>query len=896
MHWSESLHFKLTLCQLCLLVVMIGSTIAVMFTVERSLLIEEGKDLAEQLGNRVVSDLETRTALAESLTTSLANLGEKLGTDVDTYKNVMPHVIDYEGNEDFIAGGGIWPEPNAFSPGVERRSFFWGREPNGTMKYFDDYNDPAGRGYHKEEWYVPATHYPPGKSFWSKSYVDPHSQQPMVTCTVPMHNEGRLAGVATVDLKLEGLGAMLHDASDVMRGYMFLVDRNNKFLTFPDLEVVTRNHVDDDGHSVVEFLTASDVAQENTSFSSVADALAGVNRRILEAANLAAPEATEIVRDIEKRSDQISREEARLIVAVLNDPLGEATVSSNEIERLFLDDCLLFDEPIMVSIFHMPTTYWKLIVVTPMSKFYAPADAATLKVGSYVIGLELSALLIMFFVSKRLFIRPLRRLSDQLRKMSASKDNFNERLCDTSQSELGQLAYHFNRRTDFLFETLNDLENARDQLEDRVTERTATLESTMTALQDANSQLIVAKDAAEVASKCKTDFLANMSHEIRTPMTAILGFSENLLDTSQSEQERLNCIHIIRCNGAFLLDLINDILDLSKIEAGKMTIERTTCEPCRIIAEVASLMSVRADAKSLSFDLEYEGAIPATIQSDPTRIRQILINLVGNAIKFTETGSVRLVTRLVHDHDVPHLRFDVIDTGCGMTQCQKSTLFQAFTQADSSITRQFGGSGLGLYISKRFAEMLGGDITVAATEKGAGSTFRVTVASGTLDGVCLHDDAMSMTVIADSANIAPEVSQVALPGCRILLAEDNVVNRVLIVGMFKKLGAEVIVAENGELALNAAMASHEKGDPFDVILMDMQMPVMDGYEATERLRQKGYTGPIIALTAHAMASDREKCIQAGCTDFATKPINRAKLIETIRQHLVPVEAASQVAG
>ena len=302
-------------------------------------------------------------------------------------------------------------------------------------------------------------------------------------------------------------------------------------------------------------------------------------------------------------------------------------------------------------------------------------------------------------------------------------------------------------------------------------------------------------------------------------------------------------------------------------------------------------MRVRADAKGLPFNIEYIGVIPETIQSDPTRLRQILINLIGNAIKFTEVGAVRLVTRFVDRCDVPCLQFDVIDTGRGMTQEQAAKLFRPFMQVDTSTTREFGGTGLGLTISKRFAELLGGDITVVKTDLGVGSTFRATVATGSLDNVKMLEDPMSVTVVADDSGSVTRITSSDLNGCRILLAEDNLTNQALVVGILKKAGAEITTVKDGKLALDAALEARDNGNPFDIILMDMQMPVMDGYEATGQLRQKGYTGPIIALTANAMDSDRKKCIKAGCDDYATKPINRTKLIETIRQQLIPAEAA-----
>jgi PAS domain S-box-containing protein len=397
--------------------------------------------------------------------------------------------------------------------------------------------------------------------------------------------------------------------------------------------------------------------------------------------------------------------------------------------------------------------------------------------------------------------------------------------------------------------------------------------------------------AAEAANRSKSEFLANMSHEIRTPMTAILGYVDLLSEAcarqcSVSHEGIGDPLEVIRQNAHHLLHIIDDVLDLSKIEAGKLTIEQMRCSPCRIVAEVASLMRVRAAAKGLTLHVAFDGPIPDSIQSDPTRLRQILLNLVGNAIKFTEVGSVRLAASLQEtDQGDSMLRFQVVDTGIGMSEPTLNRIFRPFTQADTTTARQFGGTGLGLTISKRLAELIGGEVCVQST-LGQGTTFTVRVPTGPMDNAHLLDatECESATAPRETKN---SLEGRGLPrGCRVLLAEDGPDNQRLIAFVLRKAGAEVTIAENGRQAVDMALASGEENRPcpFDVILMDMQMPVMDGYEATRELRRLGYSGPVIALTAHAMSDDRRKCLDGGCSEYLTKPIDRQLLLQTVAHY------------
>jgi len=427
-----------------------------------------------------------------------------------------------------------------------------------------------------------------------------------------------------------------------------------------------------------------------------------------------------------------------------------------------------------------------------------------------------------------------------------------------------------------LFRHLQDSRESLRSLSEELTEQTAL----------ANS---MAADA-EAASQAKSEFLANMSHEIRTPMTAILGYADLLAEDSEileSPARRDETINTIRNNANHLLAIINDILDMSKLEVGKMTVERIETDPIQIIEEVISLMRPRATGSGIDLQVQYDSNLPVHIISDPTRLRQILLNLMGNAIKFTEVGSITFRVSLSRDPN--RLRIAVIDTGIGMTPPQRDAIarFDAFTQADSSTTRNFGGSGLGLRISNGFARMLGGMIEVEST-KDVGSTFTVTIDPGDLAGTkMLTLDEIANQVdqtAATKADLKISISDKPLEGLRILLAEDGPDNQRLISFLLKKAGAEVEVAENGQIAIDCINAAIGRREPLDVVLMDMQMPVLDGYDATRQLRQESYVGPIIALTAHAMAEDRQKCLDAGCDDFSSKPIDRHQLVEMVREY------------
>lgn len=422
----------------------------------------------------------------------------------------------------------------------------------------------------------------------------------------------------------------------------------------------------------------------------------------------------------------------------------------------------------------------------------------------------------------------------------------------------------------------------RKRIEAEVRQYAREIEESRNRVARQAEELRHANELVHQASRSKSEFLANMSHEIRTPMTAILGYTDLLLtELNWKTTDRCEALHAIRRNGEHLLTIINDILDLSKIEAGRITLETISCDLRLLVQEVVASFQIRAVEKSLQMSVEFDTRVPQYVGTDPTRLRQILINLIGNAIKFTETGAV-YIRVYAEEPETPQrkLRFEVIDTGIGIDAGRLEDLFLPFTQLDACTTRKFGGTGLGLTISRRLAEILGGGLS-ATSERGLGSTFVATIRYDSTT-VSNDGDGKLAPELSHSALVAPKPPLLSrLDGCRILLAEDGVDNQRLIAFLLQRAGASIVIADNGKRALELLQSFAEQGPRIDLILMDMQMPELDGYSATRYLRQQGDTRPIIALTANAMIEDRQICLDAGCSDYISKPIDRAILLDVL---------------
>lgn len=667
-----------------LIALICGVSFYVIWCQGRPLLANLAQYSQTQLGQNITLALGQELSMIEGITKSMASIAVQLPKGEPVFHNAYPAILNQLGQDSVIAGGGIWPEEYAFNPSEKRHSFFWGRNAEDQLEFYNDYNEPEGDGYHTKEWYVPAHLLPSNSVYWSRSYTDPYSLQPMVTCTAPMLKADRFVGVATVDLMLDGVSSILDSLSDE-GSYAFVVDRNNKFISFPQPELVL-TYRQEAGKRTPDFMYVSELADKNPVFLRMAEELDGLEYRQFMSVRESHSDYDQYVKTLDASSDQINLDEARRISSHLWLLQYSQSKSPVEMLRFSIDSDLILKEKVSVIVFQMPMTNWKVVTVFKQSHSQAVTNSISYRL---ILSIMLSVILfglVAYVALKGGILKRLKIMSYQLQLAFEKGSVEGVELNYGDADELGALVYWFNRRT---------------------------------------AQVDSARKQAEKANQDKTDFLAKMSHEFRVPLNAIIGFSHRLRIKLNGKVDDLSmeALNSIYRSAEHQLDLINDILDHGTIESGVVKIRLGHESVNGIIDSVVAKEREVVVGKKLTFTVQHL-PVDENIYCDKNKISQVLSNLISNSVKATEQGGITLSVVNSNCNDRASVSFSVVDSGIGIQVKDQSKLFKPFSQLDSCISTS--GTGLGLFLSRHFVNLHDGDITLSSNpDVEPGATFTV---------------------------------------------------------------------------------------------------------------------------------------------------------------------------
>ncbi|NJK33552.1 MAG: response regulator [Oscillatoriales cyanobacterium SM2_2_1] len=979
--WYQSLSARGLLGIALVLGILLAGMMIILNTYGKNLIAEEAYKLLEQSGNSITATLESRLREVSALTRSLATIAAQLPKNERQFRQILPSLIDFNGDLG-IAGGGVWPEPYQFDSQRQRRSFFWGRSETGQLTYFDDYNQ-SERGYHREDWYVPARYSRPGSCFWSESYMDPFTLEPMVTCTVGVYEQrgqkSMFTGAATIDLRLNKLSELVSQKIGNQQEYAFLVDRNNRFITFPQPEKVKVKI-----KNAQEFITAKEFAQKENSFLPIAETLDAINQDLLQKLD---PAAQAIAAQMTRETPRITPDTALLMATVLSDPLAKRTRDSHLYQRVTLGRDFLLEQPATAFIFHIAGTYWKFVIVKTNSAIVAPAQLIVAFLAQYSGAMILLILAGAFFAFRHFFWSPIAHAVRAVRSMHALVESKEyDRLPEVviqrrSQDEIGHLTRIFEQMARQVIEQNEQLEHSfaeahgLNAIFDNLTDGLLVIDNRDFVLKynpaflhlyhlaedslagkslfqisqllpdvvrvirqvqgrpyDIHSQELTLdngrfgkaiaisvfrnyeqrnrKDILGTAilirdittekevDQMKTDFISTVSHELRTPLTSVLGFAsiirEKLHDdilphTAIVEHKKLHRslkkvdanLEIIVAESERLTSLINDVLDIAKMEAGKIDWRMELIDMSAVVERALNATSSLFTKSGLIPRCEIDSELPLIV-GDRDRLIQVVINLISNAVKFTPSGSV--TCRVLTENDFVIVK--VVDTGIGIAPEDCPKVFEKFKQVGNTLTDKPKGTGLGLSICVQIVEHHGGKIWVES-ELGKGSTFSFSLPtqSDTIVGSQPRFDRLLRQL---NQQIGLGKTSASGGEKRILVVDDDPSIRELLRQELQGAGYRVFSSVNGVDAIHRAKEVRP-----DLILMDVMMPQMNGFDAAAVLRHDPETAhiPIIILS---IIQDQERGYKLGIDRYLSKPIDKNLLLRDIGTLLEQGETSKKV--
>ncbi|MGF1691860.1 ATP-binding protein [Photobacterium kagoshimensis] len=822
--WYQSISFKGLALLLALLLMVVLSIVYVMETVGVQLSTQSAEQKVAAESEAVGQSIVQLGAKIESAALSLSNAVETVESP-EVLDRFFQNLLTNPAIGKFIAGGGIWPD--AYKDDRQLlNSLFYTKNSTGSVERIDSYNSHLSAPYYAAEWFVPARWLAAGDAYWSQSYTDPYTAEPMVTCAVPYYSDGKFAGVVTLDIRVKALNTYLIEQGQLQGVYFSLLDRSGRFLAYPEAARVM-----DTSTAVPSYILSHEYSEKEASFTPIALAINDImaNRRHQYQVD---KKVAGLAQKIVEQSLSISMSYAIAVATELLYP-DENMSRSHPLFNLSVDTDPILNQPAFISVIRIPRMQWMLLQGVPQRDMYAQAIQLERQLLLFMLPVVVIFIAVTFIFFYRRIFKPLKSVREALTEQK-NDDEFTP-LPVYSHDELGALVHRFNQRSE---------------------------------------NLITAKQQALKAAEAKQQFLANMSHEIRTPMNGIIGAAGLMQSESLSGQQR-EYLSIISHSAKSLMTLINDILDFSKIESSKVELETVPFNLYELAQYAHELLRPTIENPALvDYQLHYDDAIPVELLGDPTRVQQILINLLGNASKFTHQGFIHLYIVLAQrDKDCVVVEIKVSDSGIGIPNEKLHHIFDKFSQADETTTRRFGGTGLGLTITRQLIELMDGHIHVVSQE-GQGSEFTVT-----LSFPLAKSRGNPLVSYIASANTAPP--EQPFTGLRCLLVEDNKVNRLIASQLLSRMGFSIDTACDGIEAVEKAQ--HEL---FDVIYMDMQMPRLDGVGATKAIRETNGINvdtAIIAMTANVMVADIARCREAGMQGHIGKPISESDLYTVTMQ-------------